>query len=106
PDRDGNTPLMRAIEIIKDERNALNIICALIDRDADVTAVNNQGHNAMYYADKWKDFHIAIHSFLLSYTLSGDVESAAPAAVQSEKKPAFGARHTNLRNYIKRGMKK
>ncbi len=109
PDRDGNTPLIRTIEIIKDESSALNIICALIDRNADVLAVNDQGHDAMYYADKWKDFHIGIHSFLRSYSSSiaadRDTADTAPA-VPKKQRPAFGARHTNLRNYIKRGMKK
>lgn len=109
PDRDGNTPLIRTIEIIKDESSALNIICALIDRDANVLAVNEQGHDAMYYADKWKDFHIGIHSFLLSYSSSiaaeRDNTAAAPAPAK-EQKPAFGARHKNLRNYIKKGMGK
>lgn len=108
PDRDGNTPLIRTIEIIKDGSSALNIICALIDRQADVLAVNNQGHDAMHYADKWKNSHIGIHAFLLSYSssIAAERESTASPAPAKEKKPAFGARHKNLRNYIKKGMRK
>jgi len=109
-DRDGNTPLIRTIEIIRDESSALNIICALIERNANVLADNEQGYDVMYYADKWKDFHIDIHAFLLNHYLSvaeGRINTAvAPPAPAQEQKPAFNERHTNLRNYIKKGLKR
>lgn len=105
PDRDGNTPLIRTIEFVKDKNAAFKIVYALLERDADTLKTNNQGYDLMHYAEKWKDSNEEMYTFLRGYMI-GVVSTMAEENKPEPVKKTDNTRHKNLRNYLKRGMKK
>ncbi|TVQ83658.1 MAG: ankyrin repeat domain-containing protein [Micavibrio sp.] len=104
PDRDGNTPLIRTVEFIKNGKNALEIIYDLLARGADPFKTNNQGHDLMHYAEKWKDSHDGIFEAVRS-EIALRSEKNKPAAEKTATKPDHTS-HRNLRSYLKiRGVR-
>lgn len=103
-DRDGNTPLIRTIEFIKDGKNALEIIYDLLARGADPFKANHQGHDLMHYAEKWKDSHSDIFEAVRSEIALRN-EKNKPAEEKAPVKPD-NTSHINLRSYLRaRGIR-
>ena len=118
PDRDGNTALIRTIEFVKDKAAAEKIVDALLAHGASVTIENRDGNPAMHFAKQWRNYRneCGVYNAIFQVAAAEAVKKVvaereagktpAPTPEQLENAAVQKTQHRNLRNYIKKGMKK